>query len=143
MLLFYLSVSLLWYLVSISVVFLHIKQQNMDTAVMSAPVTFTAGAISEIQRLMGEETFDKSQALRVGVKGGGCSGMTYVLGFDNKEEGDEEFEIDGIHCVMNKAHGIYLIGMEIDWQGGLNTRGFTFTNPNASKTCGCGTSFAV
>ncbi len=55
----------------------------------------------------------------------------------------EEFEIEGIRCVMTPAHAIYLIGMEIDFQGGLNSRGFTFTNPNASKTCGCGTSLAV
>ncbi len=92
---------------------------------------------------MSEPGFDESQQLRVGVKGGGCSGMTYVLGFDQKEEGDEEFETDGIRCIMTKSHGIYLMGMEVDFQGGLNSRGFTFTNPNASKTCGCGTSFAV
>ena len=111
--------------------------------VMNAPVTLTAGAIAEIKRLVNEPDFDHSQYLRIGVKGGGCSGMTYVLGFDQKQEGDEEFEVEGIQCVMNKSHGIYLMGMEVDWQGGLNSRGFTFTNPNASKTCGCGTSFAV
>jgi iron-sulfur cluster assembly accessory protein len=115
----------------------------METAVLSAPVTFTQGAVTEIKRLMNEDGFDTTQALRVGVKGGGCSGMTYVLGFDQKQEGDEEFVIEGIPCVMTKAHGIYLMGMQVDWQGGLNTRGFTFENPNASKTCGCGTSFAV
>ncbi len=114
----------------------------MELAI-ETPVTFTNGAISELSRLMNEPTFDKSQYLRVGVKGGGCSGMTYVLGFDTKQDGDDEFELDGINCVMNKAHGIYLMGMEIDFQGGLNSRGFTFSNPNASKTCGCGTSFSV
>ncbi|MBK7885434.1 MAG: iron-sulfur cluster assembly accessory protein [Chitinophagaceae bacterium] len=107
------------------------------------PVSFTASAIAEIRRLMAEDGFDTIQQLRVGVKGGGCSGMTYVLGFDTKQENDESFEIDGIPFIMNKAHGIYLTSMEIDWQGGLNSRGFTFNNPNASKTCGCGTSFAV
>ncbi|MFL5772822.1 MAG: HesB/IscA family protein, partial [Flavisolibacter sp.] len=56
---------------------------------------------------------------------------------------DQEYEFEGIHFVMEKAHELYLFGMEIDWQGGLNNRGFTFTNPNASTTCGCGTSFAV
>ena len=110
---------------------------------LDAPVTLTQGALSELKRLMNEPGFDTSQYLRVGVKGGGCSGMTYVLGFDEKEEGDEEFEIDGVRCVMTKAHGLYLMGMEVDYQGGLNSRGFTFSNPNASKTCGCGTSFAV
>ena len=114
----------------------------METTV-EAPVTLTPGAVAELKRLMNEQGFDKSQYLRVGVKGGGCSGMTYVLGFDQKTEGDDEFEIEGIRCIMSRSHEIYLMGMEIDFQGGLNSRGFTFSNPNASKTCGCGTSFAV
>ncbi|MES2431487.1 MAG: iron-sulfur cluster assembly accessory protein [Bacteroidota bacterium] len=114
----------------------------MNTIIKS-PVSFTENAITEIKRLMNEESFDKNNQLRVGVKGGGCSGMTYVLGFDAPTEKDESFEIEGIPCVMEKSHGIYLMGMEVDWQGGLNSRGFTFNNPNASKTCGCGTSFAV
>jgi iron-sulfur cluster assembly accessory protein len=114
----------------------------METLIQ-APVTLTKTAVDEIKRLMSEAGFDNSQQLRIGVKGGGCSGMTYVLGFDSKTEKDEHFEIEGIPCIMEKAHGIYLMGMEVDWQGGLNSRGFTFNNPNASKTCGCGTSFAV
>jgi iron-sulfur cluster assembly accessory protein len=115
---------------------------DMESTI-SAPVTLTSNAVKEIRRLMNEEGFDTNKVLRVGVKGGGCSGMTYILGFDEKQESDETFEIEGVTCAMNKAHGIYLMGMEIDWQDGLNSRGFTFTNPNASKTCGCGTSFAV
>lgn len=107
------------------------------------PVSFTASAIAEIKRLMAQNDFDATKQLRVGVKGGGCSGMTYILEFDYKNENDESFEINGIPCIMDKAHGIYLTNMEIDWQGGLNSRGFTFNNPNASNTCGCGTSFAV
>jgi iron-sulfur cluster assembly accessory protein len=114
----------------------------METTI-SAPVSFTANAIAEIKRLTNEEGFDTSKSLRVGVKGGGCSGLSYVLGFDDKQDNDEEYDVEGIEFIMNKAHGIYLMGMQIDWHGGLNARGFTFTNPNASKTCGCGTSFAV
>jgi iron-sulfur cluster assembly accessory protein len=114
----------------------------META-LKTPVTFTEGAIKEIKRLMNEPGFDTNQYLRVGVKGGGCTGMTYVLGFENKEDKDDVFEIEGIQCIINPSHSIYLIGMEIHWEGGLNSRGFTFKNPNASKTCGCGTSFAV
>ena len=114
----------------------------MTTAIAS-PVSFTSSAIDEIRRLMNAADFDNAQLLRVGVKGGGCSGMTYVLGFDLPTDKDEHFEIEGIPCIMEKSHGIYLMGMEVDWQGGLNSRGFTFNNPNASKTCGCGTSFAV
>lgn len=116
------------------------KQMETTTAI---PVTLTSSAKEEIKRLMQEDGFDASQALRIGVKGGGCSGMTYVLGFDNKTEKDEDYTIDGIPVIMDRSHGIYLAGIEIDWQGGLNSRGFTFNNPNASKTCGCGTSFAV
>ena len=99
--------------------------------------------LNELRRLMSATGFDNTQSLRLGVKGGGCSGMTYILGFDKKAENDQEFEIDGISCIMNKSHELYLIGMEVDWVDGLNNRGFTFQNPNASKTCGCGTSFAV
>ena|ERR1700733_6430083 len=108
-----------------------------------APVTFTGKAITEIERLMNESGFDHNTHLRIGVKGGGCSGMSYILGFDERTANDEDYEFEGLSFIMNKAHGIYLFGMEIDWQDGLNARGFTFKNPNASKTCGCGTSFAV
>lgn len=107
------------------------------------PVSFTEGAIAEIKRLMNEPGFDNSLQLRVGVKGGGCSGMTYVLGFEQEAPGDVHFTIEEIPCIMNASHELYLYGMQIDWQGGLNSRGFTFSNPNATKTCGCGTSFSV
>ncbi|MEO6915822.1 MAG: iron-sulfur cluster assembly accessory protein [Chitinophagaceae bacterium] len=110
---------------------------------LETPVTLTPGAIKEIKSLMLAEDFEPTQLLRLGVKGGGCSGMTYILGFDVPTEADEKFEIEGISCIMNRSHGIYLMGMQVDWQDGLNARGFTFSNPNASKTCGCGTSFAV
>ncbi len=116
---------------------------SMTETVSTSPVTFTTGAVNEIKRLMAEPGFDSTQILRVGVKGGGCSGMSYILGFDRKDDNDKCFEIEGIPCVMNKAHELYLAGIEIDWEDGLNNRGFTFSNPNASSTCGCGTSFAV
>jgi iron-sulfur cluster assembly accessory protein len=114
----------------------------METSI-STPVNFTAKAIAELKRLLATDENAQGKLLRVGVKGGGCSGMTYILGFDDLQDGDETFEYDGLSCIMNKAHGIYLMQMEIDWADGLNSRGFTFNNPNASKTCGCGTSFAV
>jgi len=114
-----------------------------DTISLTTPVKFTEGAIQEINRLMAEPNFDNQQRLRVGVKGGGCSGMTYVLGFDVPKAEDQLFTFEGVPCCMEAAHQIYLYGMTIDWQGGLNSRGFTFINPNASSTCGCGTSFAV
>ena len=108
-----------------------------------APVKFTEGAITEIKRLISEPGFDKKSFLRVGVKGGGCSGLSYVLGFDKKTDNDNEYEDHEILFVVDKAHELYLAGMEIDWENGLNNRGFSFKNPNASSTCGCGTSFAV
>ena len=114
----------------------------METMITN-PVNLTKGAIAEVRKLMAAEGFDNSQVLRVGVKGGGCSGMSYVLGFDQREDNDQVFEIEGITCVMNKAHEMYVYGMEVDWQDGLNNRGFTFKNPNAATTCGCGTSFGV
>ena len=114
----------------------------METTIQT-PVTFTAGAVEEIRRLIHDPNFDPSHVLRIGIKGGGCSGLSYVLGFDSKKEGDQEYEFEGIRFVMEKAHEIYLYGMQIDWQNGLNNRGFVFKNPNASATCGCGTSFAV
>ena len=108
-----------------------------------SPVSLTEGAIKELRSILVRENVPADYALRVGVKGGGCSGFSYILGFDAVAEGDEAFEIDGIPCVMNRAHGIYLMGMEVDYVNGLNNRGFTFNNPNAKDTCGCGTSFSA
>ena len=114
----------------------------METTIQS-PLHFTPQAVEEIRQLMNAEGFDKNTFLRIGVKGGGCSGLTYILGFDKLQENDEQYEFEGLSFIMNPSHGIYLAGMEIHWENGLNARGFTFKNPNASKTCGCGTSFAV
>ncbi len=114
----------------------------METT-LKAPVSFTDSAVNEIKRLVNSKDFDQTKQLRIGVKGGGCSGMTYVLEFDTKKENDETYDLEGVSFIIDKAHSIYLIGMQVDWQGGLNSRGFTFNNPNASSTCGCGTSFAV
>jgi iron-sulfur cluster assembly accessory protein len=114
----------------------------METT-LDAPVKLSESAISEVKRLISEPSFEEGQYLRVGVKGGGCSGMSYVLGFDKKEEDDDIYDIEGVEVLMKKSHGIYLFGMEVDYQSGLNARGFVFKNPNASSTCGCGSSFAV
>ena len=114
----------------------------METMVES-PLHFSPQAVKEISRLMNEPGFDKNNFLRIGVKGGGCSGLSYILGFDSRKEADQLFESDGLSFIMNPSHGLYLTGMQIHWEDGLNARGFSFNNPNASKTCGCGTSFAV
>jgi iron-sulfur cluster assembly protein len=114
----------------------------MET-INKAPVIFTRRAIEEVKKLMAKEQVEDDRCLRVGVKGGGCSGMSYLLHFDVKTDKDDYFEIDGVPCIINPAHNIYLAGMEINFEDGLNSRGFVFNNPNASTTCGCGTSFAV
>jgi len=115
----------------------------MSIAVETAPVTFTEGAVKELYKLKDQQELGDDFGLRIGVEGGGCSGMSYVLGFDHKKDGDQEYDIEGIRVFMHKAHGMYLAGMQINFQDGLNARGFTFNNPNAASTCGCGTSFSV
>lgn len=107
------------------------------------PVSLTRGAVEQLRKIQREQNLDNGHGLRVGVKGGGCSGFSYVLGFDQKGENDDEFEVDGLRVFMEKTHAIYLLGMEIDWVDGLNNRGFMFNNPNAKSTCGCGTSFSA
>ena len=114
-----------------------------DTVLKEAPVKLTEGAMVQLRIIQESEKIPAEYALRVGVKGGGCSGFTYVLGFDDIKEEDEIYEINGIRVCMNKAHALYLMGMEIDWIDGLNNRGFQFNNPNATDTCGCGTSFSA
>lgn len=107
--------------------------------------TLSEKAKSKIDTLMLEEGINtESHFLRVGVKGGGCSGLSYDLGFDNLEqEGDTVNLLDGIKVVVDKKSFLYLFGTELDFTEGLNGKGFQFINPNASRTCGCGESFSV
>lgn len=114
-----------------------------ENVTATAPVTLTEGAVQELRKLIDQQEIGADFGLRVGVEGGGCSGMSYILGFDQKKDGDSEYEIDGIKVLMNKAHGLYLAGMEIDFKNGLEARGFIFNNPNADSTCGCGSSFSA
>lgn len=107
------------------------------------PISFTANAAAEIKRLLSSQDMSTTPYLRIGVKGGGCSGMSYVLGFDQKESDDEEFNIDGIPVIIKPAHQMYIMNMQVDYSNGLDARGFVFSNPNASSSCGCGESFAV
>ena len=113
----------------------------METQVQN-PISFTPSALKEIKRLQDTQR-KEGQYLRIGAKGGGCSGLSYILAFDEKTEKDVEYDFSGVHCIINPAHLIYLANMVVDWQGGLNSRGFTFQNPNATTNCGCGSSFAV
>lgn len=115
----------------------------MEKTVSKSPIHLTDGALKQLREIRTKEEIPSEYGLRVGVKGGGCSGFTYVLGFDEMKENDEIYQVDDIRVFINKAHGLYLLGMEIDWLDGLNNRGFQFNNPNASETCGCGTSFSA
>jgi len=93
---------------------------------------------------MAEEGLDSNSFVRVGVNSGGCSGLSYDLGFDKEEqEDDKSFEDNGIKIVVNKKSYLYLIGTTLEYSGGLNGKGFVFNNPNANRTCGCGESFSV
>ena len=107
------------------------------------PVKITPNALEEIRQLFDSSVADASKMLRIGVKGGGCSGLSYVLEMDERKERDEVFDVEGIPCIIDPAHSLYLFGMEIDWKKGLDARGFVFNNPNAAATCGCGTSFSI
>lgn len=110
---------------------------------MQSPIKLSERAATEIRQIMEQKNIPEGFSLRVGVKGGGCSGMSYILGFDRERENDAHFEVDGIRVYMDKRHGLYLMGTTIDYQDGLDARGFTFNNPNATETCGCGSSFAA
>lgn len=114
-----------------------------EVATKIEPIKLTETAIVQLKRIMKEQSVPQDYGLRVGVKGGGCSGFSYVLGFDVKKEKDSEYQVNGITVFMEKAHSMYLLGMEIDWVEGLNNRGFMFNNPNATESCGCGTSFSA
>lgn len=109
----------------------------------NSTISFTASAKEQLSKIKIDQNLDENYGVRVGVKGGGCSGFTYVLGFDEKKENDNVFDIEGVKVYMDKAHALYLFGIEIDWENGLNNRGFTFNNPNATESCGCGESFSV
>lgn len=106
-------------------------------------ITVTDAARKQAQRLMEDDGKD-GYFIRVGVEGGGCSGLMYQLTFDNENrEGDKAFEDNGVKVVVDKKSFLYLIGTTLDFSGGLNGKGFVFNNPNAGRTCGCGESFSL
>jgi iron-sulfur cluster assembly protein len=106
-------------------------------------ITVTDAARKQAQLLMEDDGKD-GYFIRVGVEGGGCSGLMYQLTFDNEDrEGDKAFEDNGVKVVVDKKSFLYLIGTTLDFSGGLNGKGFVFNNPNAGRTCGCGESFSL
>ena len=108
-------------------------------------VTITEKAAGEIKRDMSEQKLGEAMVLRIGVAGGGCSGFQYALGFDDKtdETKDQVAEQHGVRVAVDKKSALYLDGTTIDFYEGLEKRGFTFENPNAVKSCGCGSSFSA
>ena len=119
---------------------MHTTQEVKPTAM---PVSLTTGAIGELTRIMKDQGVPAGFGLRIGLKGGGCSGFSYMMGFDSRKEGDQEFLAEGLKILINEAHGPYLAGTEIDYLDDLSNRGFVFHNPNARETCGCGSSFSA
>ena len=107
------------------------------------PVILTDRAARQVEKIKKDENLDEELFLRVAVEGGGCSGLSYKLGFDFKTDEDKVVESEGLQIVVDPKHIMYLEGIKIDYPDGLDARGFTFDNPNASESCGCGTSFAV
>jgi len=108
-------------------------------------IKVSESAKQKVVSLMTEDGYDATKDyVRVGVKSGGCSGLSYELDFDNKvEEGDKVFEDNSVRIIVDKKSFLYLVGTTLEYSGGLNGKGFVFNNPNAQRTCGCGESFSL
>ena len=117
----------------------------LESIYISIMIKVSETAKSKVLQLMQDDGFDPSNDfVRVGVKSGGCSGLSYDLKFDNSQgEGDKLFEDNGVKIVVDKKSFLYLIGTTLEYSGGLNGAGFVFNNPNANRTCGCGESFSL
>lgn len=105
-------------------------------------IQLTPIAIEEVKRILSRQS-KPELSLRIGVKGGGCSGLSYAMGFDSVKEGDHTFEFSGLKVIVDPKSFLYLNNTTLDFYDGLEGRGFKFINPNAEKTCGCGESFSV
>ncbi len=115
-------------------------QQN---TIDGPPVQLTERAADQVRKIMSQHEQGDELYLRVAVEGGGCSGLSYKLGLDHKTEDDKTIDSHGVEIIVDSKHMMYLEGISIDYPDGLDARGFTFDNPNAEETCGCGSSFAT
>lgn len=107
-------------------------------------IQISESAANKIATLRSEDGKDETHFLRVQVKKGGCSGLSYKMDFDNQtQDGDKVFEAYGQKLVVDSQSLLYVIGLTLEYSGGLNGKGFVFNNPNATKNCGCGSSFSV
>lgn len=107
------------------------------------PINMTERALREINKIFDEEAPEQGVGLRLSVKGGGCSGLSYEMDFAHCQPNDITVDVQALKVYMDAESSLYLKGMTIDYQGGLKGKGFTFENPNASRTCSCGESFGV
>jgi len=111
---------------------------------IKSEITITEKALNEILRIRQSNNIPENYGLRVGVKGGGCSGLTYTLNFvENKKDEDTIIESENVKLFIDGKSLFYIMGTQLDFSDGLNGKGFLFNNPNAAKTCGCGESFGV
>ncbi|HEY3249583.1 MAG TPA: iron-sulfur cluster insertion protein ErpA [Ignavibacteria bacterium] len=117
---------------------------TIENPQVTEEITITEKAINEVKKIMAENNIPEDYSLRVGVKGGGCSGLSYTLGFDSDiKETDKKMDREGIKIIVDWKSILYLSGTTIDYTDGLTGKGFVFNNPLAKKTCGCGSSFGV
>jgi iron-sulfur cluster assembly accessory protein len=107
------------------------------------PVGLTAKAADKVKEIRAEENIEDSYALRLKVQGGGCSGFSYDLYFDQQQDIDHAFDSHGVKLICDQMSLMYLMGTEVDYVEGLHGAGFKFNNPNVKSTCGCGSSFSV
>lgn len=120
------------------------EMQAPDDIEFNGPaVELTERAAEQVRKIRADENLEDELHLRVAVEGGGCSGLSYKLGFDYRSDEDELLVSQGIEIIVEPKHMMYLKGISVDYPDGLDARGFTFDNPNASETCGCGSSFAT
>lgn len=112
----------------------------MENTIKICPINFTEGAITELKSIIKET--NEQNPLRIGVTNGGCSGFSYVLDFQEKNDKDYIYSIAEFNVIIDPLHLIHINNLEIDFQQDLNNRGFIYKNPNANSTCGCGTSFS-
>ncbi|TNE71259.1 iron-sulfur cluster assembly accessory protein [bacterium] len=107
---------------------------------VAEPIKISDSASKQLQKVLSDNS-EADKVLRIGVKGGGCSGMSYILELDNKTDYDDVYTVNGVEFVLDRRHLLYIEGTELQFSDGLDNRGFEFVNPNATETCGCGTSF--
>lgn len=120
------------------------ETDSLNKPIMNEEISLTEKAAKQVLKVKAENNIPESHGLRLGVKGGGCSGLTYVLGFDEKaKENDKIVQVHGVTIFIDPKSLFYLSGTVLDFSDGLNGKGFVFNNPQAAKTCGCGNSFGV